>query len=120
MDAVANLIGADRDQCLVDWGVDIVLREVAQSYEPEAGEIAETYTDHPLKALVQAVEMSAAHGTAGHHAAEECVFLVRRQDVAEEIALRTARVLFAEAEYGVELVDQSADGGMLVLRCRRD
>lgn len=119
MDAVAALIEADRDQCLADWGVPIVLREVTQSYEPEAGEIAETYTDHALTALVQAVEMSASRGSAGQHAADECVFLVRREDVAEELALRTARVLFAEIEYGVELVNQSADGGMLVLHCRR-
>lgn len=119
MDAVAALIEADRDRCLADWGIAVVLREVTQTYEPEGGEIAESYVDHELIALVQAVEMEEAAGTAGQHVVEECVFLVRREDVPEDVALRTARVLHAEVEYRVERVDQSASGGMLALRCRR-
>ena len=119
MDAVAALIEADRDLCLADWGIAVVLREVTQSYEPEGGEIAESYVDHEVVALVQAVEMEEAAGTGGQHAVEECVFLVRREDVPEELPLRTARVIHAEVEYRVESVDQSAAGGMLVLRCRR-
>jgi hypothetical protein len=119
MNAVAALMEQDRDQCFADWGVEIALREVLQTYEPEAGELAESFVDHELIALVQAVEMTACEGTAGQHAAEECVFLVRREDVAEEIPLRTARVAHAEVEYRVEAVDQSASGGLLALRCRR-
>jgi hypothetical protein len=119
MNAVAALMKQDRDQCFADWGVEIALREVLQSYEPEAGEIAESYIDHALNSLVQTVEMAAAQGTGGQHAAAECVFLVRREDIAEQIPLRTARVVHAEVEYRVEAVDQSADGGLLALRCRR-
>jgi hypothetical protein len=119
MDAVAALMAQDRDQCFSDWGVEITLREVLQTYEPEAGELAESFVDHELIALVQAVEMTTAPGTAGQHTAEECVFLVRREDVAEEIPLRTARIVHAEVEYRVAVVDQAASGGLIALRCRR-
>lgn len=119
MDAVAQLLEEDRDRCFADWGVAVVLREVTQTYEPEGGEIAESYVDHELVALVQGVEMEGAAGTAGQHAVEECEFLVRREDVPEDVGMRTARVLHAEVEYRVESVDQSASGGMLALRCRR-
>lgn len=119
MDAVAALIEADRDRCFADWGIAVVLREVMQSYEPEGGEIVESHVDHELIALVQAVEMEEAAGTAGQHAVEECVFLVRREDVPEELPLRAARVIHAEVEYRVENIDQAAGGGMLALRCRR-
>jgi hypothetical protein len=119
MDAVAALLEQDRDQCFSDWGVEITLREVLQTYEPEAGELAESLVDHELTALVQVVETTAAPGTAGQHAAEECVFLVRGEDVAAQVSLRTARVVHAEVEYRVVAVDQAAGGGLQALRCRR-
>jgi hypothetical protein len=119
MDAVAALMEQDRDQCFSDWGVEITLREVLQTYEPEAGELGESFVDHELIALVQAVEMTATAGTAGQHAAAECVFLVRGEDVAEEVSLRTARVVHAEVEYRVLAVDQAAGGGLRALQCRR-
>ncbi len=118
MDAVASLLEQDRDQCFADWGVTVVLRQTAQTYEPETGEIAEAHEDHEATALVQSVEMKPAEGTAGQHAVDACVFLVRREDVPES-GLRTARVLHAEAEWRVEHLDQSASGGVIALQCVR-
>ena len=110
---------ADRDQCFADWGVPIVLREVAQSYEPESGALDESYVDHAITAIVGAASNESQAGTAGQHAQRELRFLIRAEDLPSGVEPRSARIVYQGVEYRIESNSISATGAIFALQGRR-
>jgi len=119
MNVDSALTVADRDQFFADWGVPIVLREVAQSYEPESGVLDESYVDHAITAIVGAASNEAQAGTAGQHALQDVRFLIRSDDLPSGVEPRSTRVLYQGVEYRIESNTISATGQILALHGRK-
>lgn len=113
----ASFVKADRDRGFADWGVTVVLRRVSQSYDPETGELSETYFDRSLRAIAGENGVGAAAGTAGQAGDTQQVFAVRSEEVEGENNLRTMRIVHEGREYRIHDVESQLPSRVTVLRC---
>lgn len=119
MEISADLIEGDRERLFADWAEPVVFREVAQTYEPETGQLEESFTDWALSAVVSASPSKATRGTAGQHEAFDVSFVVRPEDLPAGASLSTSRVVQGGTVYTIVGTQRSATGVLLELRCRR-
>lgn len=115
----SDLVKGDRDRGFTDWGTTVVLRRVTQSFDPETGVLTETYDDRSVTAIAGEAGLSAVAGTAGHAGRFAQMFLVRREDVAEESELRGLRVVFVGEEYRIDDVESWSQAHVVLLKCQR-
>lgn len=112
-----SFVKEDRDRGFADWGATVVLRRVSQSYDPETGELSETYVDRSLRAIVGENGVGAAAGTAGQAGETQQVFAVRSEDVDGENDLRAMRLVHDAREYRIHDVESQLQARVTVLRC---
>lgn len=108
---------ADASQLLfADWGVPVTLRQVSAAYDPQRGELQETFSDTLLPAVPGGASQQAAPNTAGQHLVEERTFLVRSTDLPAAVSPASTRLLHAGREYRLLGIDRSAVGDLVILR----
>lgn len=114
---LSELAKRDRDRGFADWGTQVVLRRVGQSYDPASGLLTETTDDRDVVAIVGDAALAAIGQTAGHGNQFSQLFLVRSEDVATETNARLLRVVHEGREYRVDEIEGWPQGGMTMLRC---
>jgi hypothetical protein len=115
--SVTASLPADAAQLLfADWGVPLTLRQVSAAYDPQSGELQETFIDTLLSAVPGGASQQAAPHTAGQHLVEERTFLVRSTDLPESVSPASARLIHTGREYRLLGIDRSAVGDLVVLR----
>ena len=72
-----QITAADRDRLFDDFGRAAVLREVTQFYDPNTGQLDESYEDHPVTAVIAPRKTSPTAQTGGQHASTAVTILVK-------------------------------------------
>jgi hypothetical protein len=114
---ISELAVRDRERGFADWGTEVVLRRVVQSFDPQSGLLTETFDDREVVAIVGDAALGAIGQTAGHGNQFDQMFLVRSEDVEAEVNPRMLRIAHGGREYRVAEVDGWPQGGMTLLRC---
>lgn len=118
MGTVWEMSRTDRDLIFADWGEEIVLRVVTQSYDPETMTAENETEDHDITALVQRLPVQTAAGTGGAFLKRELQVIVRNEDVPSGEVRLTQRILFEEREYEICKTEKSEDGLVTRMECR--
>lgn len=118
MGTVWEMSRTDRDLIFADWGEQIVLRVVTQSYDPETMTAENETEDHDITALVQRLPVQTAAGTGGAFLKRELQVIVRNEDVPTGEVRLTQRILFEEREYEIYKTEKSEDGLVTRMECR--
>lgn len=114
-----ELVRSDRDRGFADWGTTVVLRRVNQSFDPETGELTETYDDREVTAVAGEWGQAAVTGSAGHAGKFAQMFLVRSESVESASELRSMRVVHAGQEYRVDDIESWSQAQLILLKCNR-
>lgn len=114
---ISELAKRDRDRGFADWGAEVVLRRVGQSFDPQSGLLTETFEDRAVRAIVGDAALAAIGQTAGHGNQFSQMFLVRSEEIEAEMSPRMLRVVQGGREYRVEELEGWPQGGMTMLRC---
>ena len=114
---ISELAVRDRDRGFADWGTQVVLRRVSQSFDPQTGLLTEMYDDRAVLAIVGDAALGAIGQTAGHGNQFSQMFLVRSEDLESDVNPRMLRVVEGGREYRVEEVEGWPQGGVTMLRC---
>lgn len=119
MEVTTEFVEGDRERLFADWAEPVLFREVAQAYEPETGQLAESFTDWAIPAVVSASPSKTTRRSAGQHEAFDVSFVVRPEDLPAGASLSTSRVVQAGTVYAIVGTQRSATGVLLELKCRR-
>jgi hypothetical protein len=109
----------DRDLWFADWGEAVTFREVAQTFDPETLQVAETHTDTALTAIVGEGRSRPAQGTAAQHLADELTVVIKAEELPTSDPAPHCRLLRGGVEYDVIAYERSAADLVYALRCRR-
>ena len=118
MSSVWEMSREDRDVVFGDWGEDLVLRVVTQSYDPERMTAENAIEDHEVQALVQRLPVKPTSGTGGAFLKRELMVIVRNEEIPSGEVRLTQRVLFEEREYEIASAERSTDGLVTRMECR--
>lgn len=115
--SVTASLPADALQLLfADWGVPVTLRQVSATYDPQTGELQETFSDTLLPAVPGGTAQQMVANTAGQLRIGERTFLVRSTDLPPAASPATTRLLHAGCEYRLLGIDRSALDDLTLLR----
>jgi len=114
---ISDLATKDRDRGFADWGTDVVLRVVSQSFDPQSGLVTETFDDRDVRAIVGEAALAAIGQTAGHGNQFAQLFLVRSEDIEADVNPRMLRIVHGGREYRVDEREGWPQAGMTMLRC---
>jgi hypothetical protein len=114
---IGELAARDRDRGFADWGTQVVLRRVSQSFDPQTGLLTEAFDDRQVLVIVGDAALSAIGQTAGHGNQFSQMFLARGEDIEADENPRMLRVMHGGREYRVEEVEGWPHGRMTLLRC---
>ena len=112
-----ELMNDDRDQCFADWGVSIVFREVATTYDPLTQQTTEEFTDTELTAIIGQGKSNVLKSTAGQALGTELVIWIKPEELPAETT--TSRVLFDGHEYRLVSFHRREKEPYCELICRR-
>jgi hypothetical protein len=114
---INELAKRDRERGFADWGTEVVLRQVGQTFDPQTGLLTETFADREVQAIAGDAALAAIGQTAGHGNQFGQMFLVRSDDMEADVNPRLLRVVHGGREYRVEELEGWPQGGMTLLRC---
>lgn len=114
-----DILAADWERQFADWGVEVLFREVAASYDPQTQSVNESFSDTPVTAIVQEADNERAPNTNAQQPVERIAFLVRVSELPSATPATTSRVVHLDAEYDVVNHTLSADGLVRRLECSR-
>ncbi|MCA9040455.1 MAG: hypothetical protein KDA65_08920 [Planctomycetaceae bacterium] len=118
MTELNSMIAEDLDVCFVDWGTEVTLRQVAETFDQETQLISETYEDATATAISGFSKVGLTAGTAGQHFSDQVSFFVRKEEYPFSVMVNNARLHIAEAWYRIEAIQECATD-LLHLKCRR-
>lgn len=118
MSVPAALLTDVRDQLFNDWAVTVTFREVTQTYDPDTGELEETYDDTSLLAVAGPVTNPTTPDTAAHHRTHERAFLIRAADLPDDASFATSRILHEGLEYTLTAADHAPLTDVIVFSAR--
>ena len=118
MSSVWEMSRGDRDLVFADWGEEVVLRVVTQSYDPERMTAENEIEDHEILALVERLPVKTAGGTGGAFLKRELMLMLRNEEVPTGEVRLTQRIVFEEREYEICKGEKSEDGSVTRVECR--
>lgn len=118
MSDLPTLIEDDLDICFLDWGTEITLRGVSQTFDPETQAISESFNDTTVQAIVGHSMMEPAKGTAQGAAVNEQTFFIRDADYPFSEEVNNARLVYGGTQYDILNATTSATD-LKMLECRR-
>jgi hypothetical protein len=118
MNAAPQMLRDARDLLFADWAQPIELRSVTRTYNAETGTAEESLEIVTVDAIRSPMAGASTPGTAGGHASDEAVFLVRDEDLPAEWPLLSSRVAFDETEFVVLRMERHVESGMVTLHTR--
>ena len=108
-----------QDRMFADWGISVVFREVVQFFDPETGELDESYSDTLLTALCTDRNVGAARDAGSQHTVERATFLVRLAEIPVGANLLTSRIVDGVDEFRIYGSEKSCETGAIALKCGR-
>jgi hypothetical protein len=119
MEIDTTLTTAALDRMFDDWGFSVIFREVVQFFEPETGELDESYSDTVLTVLCRDRSVKPARDAAGQHTVERATFLVRLSEIPSGANLLTSRIVDGVDEFRIHASEKSTETGLVALKCGR-
>lgn len=103
-----------RDLLFADWAELVTFLEVSTTYDPAAGETAESIAETDLLAILGPVLNEPEPNTAHQHRQSQRVFLIRAEDVPENASFAASRIRCQGREYAILTVDHAPQTNLLV------
>ncbi len=110
---------AAQDRMFEDWGISVIFREVVQFFEPETGELDESYSDTLLTALCRDRSIESARDAGSQHTVERVTFLVRMTEIPSGANLLTSRIVDGVDEFRIHGTEKSCETDTIALKCGR-
>ncbi|WP_417849059.1 hypothetical protein [Thalassoglobus sp.] len=115
-----DILKSDTLQIFKDWGVAATLEEVQSYYDPETAQMEESVVTSALTVLAGEVQSRHSPATAAIAPTQKLILIVAVDDFPLNVNLNTARVIFDESTYKVELISHSHLPGTVALECFSD
>lgn len=113
------LFTADRERRFADWGVDVVLRVVTETYDPQSLQTTETHTDTSITAIPGEAPSTPATGTRGIHLNHDLTFLIKSEDLTGSEPSTNLRIVYNNDEHDVVNFHLSPDGQTYAVGVRK-
>lgn len=105
-----------RDILFADWAELVTFIEVSTTYDPQQGEVAESRTETDVLAVIGPGLSTPEPNTAHQHTQLTRSFLIRGEDLPENVSLSSSRIGCHGQEFAVLTVDYAPQTNLMVVQ----